>query len=56
MTGIEPVTPYLQGKQKFKLSRCFGCAYQFEVVLRLLQRCSKNAEKENTTRTGEYRP
>jgi hypothetical protein len=45
VTGIEPVTPCLQSKQKFKLNRCFGCAYQFEVVLRLLQRCSKNAEK-----------
>jgi hypothetical protein len=27
VTGLEPVTPCLQSKHKFNLSRCFGCAY-----------------------------
>ena len=27
VTGIEPVTPCLQSRLKFNLSRCFGCAY-----------------------------
>jgi len=44
VTGIEPATPCLQSKQKFNLSRCFGCAYQFQALLRLLQSCSKSTE------------
>ena len=43
VAGIEPATPCLQSKRKFNLSRCFGCAYQFEGFLRLLQNCSKKA-------------
>ena len=43
VAGIEPATPCLQSKRKFNLSRCFGCAYEFEAPLRLLQRCSKNS-------------
>jgi hypothetical protein len=39
--GFEPLTPCLQSKLKFNLSRCFGCAYWFEALLRLLQRCSE---------------
>jgi hypothetical protein len=41
VTGIEPATPCLQSKRKFNLSHCFGCAYQFQALLKLLQRCSK---------------
>jgi hypothetical protein len=41
--GFEHLTPCLQSKRKFNLSRCFGCAYQFEAFLRLLQSCSKKA-------------
>ena len=37
---IEPTTPCLQSRREFNQSRCFGCAYQFEAVLRLLQNCS----------------
>jgi len=43
VAGIEPATPCLQSKHKFNLSHCFGCAYEFEAPLRLLQRCSKNS-------------
>ena len=25
--GFEPLTPCLQSRVKFNLSRCFGCAY-----------------------------
>jgi len=41
--GFEPLTPCLQSKRKFNLSRCVGCVYQFEAFLRLLQSCSKKA-------------
>ena len=41
--GFEPLTPCLQCKRKFNLSRCVGCVYQFEAFLRLLQSCSKKA-------------
>ena len=40
VTGIEPVTPCLQSKHKFNPSRCFGCAYSCEALLRLLHNCS----------------
>jgi hypothetical protein len=29
VTGIELVTPCLQSKRQFNLSRCFGCAYHY---------------------------
>jgi len=38
-------TPCLQSKRKFNLSRCFGCAYEFEARLRLLQSCSDTARE-----------
>jgi len=34
--------PACEGRRKFNLSRCFGCAYQFQAPLRLLQSCSKD--------------
>jgi hypothetical protein len=43
VAGLEPAAPCLQSKRKFNLSRCFGCAYQFEAFLRLLQSCAKKA-------------
>jgi hypothetical protein len=39
--GLEPAASCLSGRRKFNLSRCFGCAYQFQAPLRLLQSCSK---------------
>jgi hypothetical protein len=45
VAGIEPATPCLQSKRKFNLSRCFGCAYQFEAPLG----CSKVAKTGSFT-------
>ncbi len=42
VAGIEPAAPCLQSKRKFNLSRRFGCAYQFQALLRLLQTCSNS--------------
>jgi hypothetical protein len=39
--GFEPLTPCLQSRFKFNLSRCFGCAYSFKTFLG----CSKVAPK-----------
>jgi hypothetical protein len=54
-TGIEPATPCLQSKRKFNLSRCFGCAYQFQALLKLLQRCPKPEQEhaKNLSATAE---
>ena len=41
VAGLEPAAPCLQSRRKFNLSRCFGCAYQLQAALRLLQSCSK---------------
>ena len=46
VAGIEPATPCLQSKHKFNLSRCFGCAYYFQALLRLLQSCSKKPQSK----------
>src|SRR5258708_4509499 len=50
VAGIEPATPCLQSKRKFNLSRCFGCAYQFEGFSTLLQSCSKARNTKKMSR------
>ena len=45
VAGLEPAAPCLQSKRKFNLSRCFGCAYEFEARLRSLQSCSNTAHE-----------
>jgi hypothetical protein len=69
VAGIEPATPCLQSRRKFNLSRCFGCAYQFQAVLRLLQSCSKrdsltpepvvgpqSGARANSSQAGDFAP
>ena len=52
VAGIEPATPCLQSKRKFNLSRCFGCAYQFEGFLRLLQKLLQKGSLTLSDRSG----
>ena len=47
VTGIEPVTPCLQSRRKFKLSRLFGCACTFRDALKLLQRNPAKPHHQN---------